>query len=175
MRGTRLASPRPAVLPRFIPACAGNSRRSARALRRPPVHPRVCGELIHRRMQKAAPVGSSPRVRGTPLPRSRRGDQTRFIPACAGNSGLSAKVKRFRTVHPRVCGELSMEVGLDFESTGSSPRVRGTRSRRRTARGERRFIPACAGNSRPASGRRATGSVHPRVCGELGVRTCACA
>ena len=51
----------------------------------------------------------------------------RFIPACAGNS--SATVGRFGS------------------AAGSSPRVRGTRSRRLRLRRLWRFIPACAGNS----------------------------
>ena len=94
--------------PRFIPACAGNSHPPATLCRR--------GR------------GSSPRVRGT---RGRGGSRLlrgRFIPACAGNSaglglgfrnghGSSPRVRgtrtlafptrKPRTVHPRVCGELS--------------------------------------------------------------------
>ena len=44
VRGTRAAPARPAPAPRFIPACAGNTR--GLLCHRPgqPVHPRVCGE-----------------------------------------------------------------------------------------------------------------------------------
>ena len=51
---------------RFIPACAGNTVAAARKLRRPPVHPRVCGEHEALKDFSAAETGSSPRVRGTP-------------------------------------------------------------------------------------------------------------
>ena len=132
--------------------------------------------------------GSSPRVRGTPCPRTR--------PRTA------------RPVHPRVCGELGGQTdeadiaggssprvrgtlprpeqqppavrfipacaGNSFDGcavvhgrTGSSPRVRGT-PHTRGAQGElRRFIPACAGNSRASPCAFTSWSVHPRVCGEL--------
>ena len=50
--------------------------------------------------------------------------------------------------------------------SGSSPRVRGTARARNARRSARRFIPACAGNSRSASSVASTPPVHPRVCGE---------
>ncbi len=50
---------------------------------------------------------------------------------------------------------------------GSSPRVRGTLHVRCAVSRLHRFIPACAGNSRSPSRAWATGTVHPRVCGEL--------
>ena len=51
------------------------------------------------------------------------------------------------TVHPRVCGELRVEIGPRRLATGSSPRVRGTPAR---------LIAPCR-----------SFAVHPRVCGEL--------
>ena len=71
---------------RFIPACAGNSRsrRSPRTV--PPVHPRVCGELLSSVSSEGGDTGSSPRVRGTPA---------------SGSASAS-----YAAVHPRVCGEL---------------------------------------------------------------------
>ena len=53
--------------------------------------------------------------------------------------------------------------------SGSSPRVRGTASRRRRHCATGRFIPACAGNRRGPGPRRRRRSVHPRVCGEQAV------
>ncbi len=49
---------------------------------------------------------------------------------------------------------------------GSSPRVRGTELVESCSPGPYRFIPACAGNGRPAPDERRTIAVHPRVCGE---------
>ena len=112
----------------------------------------------------------------------------RFIPACAGNSGAVHRCSTERPVHPRVCGELVLQGFDGLAPTGSSPRVRGTRLRCRPPAAQRRFIPACAGNSRlgerldavvhgssprvrgtrPSTPcRRTSTPVHPRVCGEL--------
>ena len=52
---------------------------------------------------------------------------------------------------------------------GSSPRVRGTPAGLPLRGVQRRFIPACAGNSGGAGRCRWTLAVHPRVCGELPV------
>ena len=70
------------------------------------------------------------------------------------------------TVHPRVCGEQAALVTWASIRFGSSPRVRGTVDLRDIMFTHRRFIPACAGNSRPARQPRPPGPVHPRVCGE---------
>ena len=45
VRGTGKTGPSPMEIGRFIPACAGNWRRSARISGLGTVHPRVCGEL----------------------------------------------------------------------------------------------------------------------------------
>ncbi len=130
VRGTQ-AQLRAGLIPlRFIPACAGNAGPLPHGLLVRAVHPRVCGEraLIEWRAQIAR--GSSPRVRGT-----RRGSAgspfpVRFIPACAGNALSASSVARSRAVHPRVCGERVGDVDGARAPGGSSPRVRGTRSRR---------------------------------------------
>ena len=51
---------------RFIPACAGNARRTWTAPPASPVHPRVCGERVYSSGGAVACI--------------------RFIPACAGNA-----------------------------------------------------------------------------------------
>ena len=71
---------------RFIPACAGNAVKLARFLNGDPVHPRVCGERPFIIALAFMASGSSPRVRGTPLPDVFVPPQRRFIPACAGNA-----------------------------------------------------------------------------------------
>ena len=167
VRGTRRGRLASARQRRFIPACAGNSRFGRRAPPRPPVHPRVCGELNSRLVAALASTGSSPRVRGTHRAGRHRVREHRFIPACAGNSTaltrlLTPRVRfipacagnslpRMTTtndtpVHPRVCGELHGLVGRTPEFD--------------------RFIPACAGNSlrRATESARKDGS-SPRVRG----------
>ncbi len=55
---------------------------------------------------------------------------------------------------------------------GSSPRMRGTDWRAARAHARERFIPAHAGNRRPAPAKLHSTSVHPRACGEqrMGLR-----
>ena len=188
VRGTRRAARRPQAAPpvhprvcgellghvgerrllhRFIPACAGNSGVDRRNVPVPPVHPRVCGELYEGEVEDIAAFGSSPRVRGTRPSPARPPTTSRFIPACAGNSGQRGAPARRSAVHPRVCGELEPAKWAQGGQAGSSPRVRGTRAALRPRRGRHRFIPACAGNSFCERTRGKSASVHPRVCGEL--------
>ena len=153
---------------RFIPACAGNGPCLRFRSIRTTVHPRVCGERAGRPRQEGAGEGSSPRVRGTASHHEPDDKIYRFIPACAGNSGPAPSGSRAGPVHPRVCGEQSGENQRRLVERGSSPRVRGTGSPSRTPLADRRFIPACAGNSLARAGRRRAPAVHPRVCGEQG-------
>ena len=208
VRGTPLPFGRSGAQNRFIPACAGNTRRVARSprirsvhprvcgehaagsglpLRRVTVHPRVCGEHAMGRQPLRSPTGSSPRVRGTPAGRLRPRRLRRFIPACAGNTTASAEPNRRPAVHPRVCGEHAGELPpvtrrLRFIpacagntrtgqpckrcSNGSSPRVRGTPQGHAIQAEWIRFIPACAGNTVAAPEPCRPPPVHPRVCGE---------
>ena len=151
---------------RFIPACAGNTERSRRRPRSPPVHPRVCGEHRLNRPSGCVKSGSSPRVRGTRTDGHGGTGRVRFIPACAGNTLEGVFGKHFLPVHPRVCGEHQVFRSSLQASAGSSPRVRGTQDRHHDDRGTGRFIPACAGNTWSSRPETRYGSVHPRVCGE---------
>ena len=166
MRGTRTGRVGPGAGHRFIPACAGNTSQLGYTTVLG-VHPRVCGEHVH--------------------PDDGGGPACRFIPACAGNTSAPACPTCSPAVHPRVCGEHGGVGDGRPAENGSSPRVRGTRARRRrisasprfipacagnTQQAQRdkldaaRFIPACAGNTRPSIGLAARTTVHPRVCGE---------
>ena len=131
----------------IIPACAGNTERQPLRHLRFWDHPRVCGEHSDAWFSAVAPVGSSPRVRGT----LRRRDGVRgvrgIIPACAGNTGAGATRSHLSRDHPRVCGEHRGRNSLTGVPTGSSPRVRGTPKlvEHRPIVGG--IIPACAGNT----------------------------
>ena len=154
-----------AVKARFIPACAGDSVRSQQRPDRSAVHPRVCGGQFFCVWAAVNLSGSSPRVRGTVHVTSEVINGNRFIPACAGDRSSVEDHAAYDAVHPRVCGgqaPLSLEGRL---MSGSSPRVRGTEMVGRGRRTCRRFIPACAGDSRDGRQGRISGSVHPRVCG----------
>ena len=151
---------------RFIPACTGNTTLCSL---HPPchsVHPRVRGEHPVLRMVSAALNGSSPRARGTRSSQRTLSINLRFIPACAGNTRCSGATRCAQSVHPRVRGEHGEQYVGPLLSTGSSPRARGTRNANRRKVRERRFIPACAGNTMctPCAGLML--AVHPRVRGE---------
>ena len=110
----------------IIPACAGNTTPSERSSPLTRDHPRVCGEHIGDLGTFEFIEGSSPRVRGTRLRARLRRLRNGIIPACAGNtSSWLPRIKCLRD-HPRVCGEHITSTEGTAESTGSSPRVRGT-------------------------------------------------
>ena len=129
------------------PRVRGTPRRRRRGRVGPPVHPRACGEHFRVRSGTARHTGSSPRVRGTPRPRGRRSRVYRFIPARAGNTLERSHRNHAGAVHPRACGEHRQNITAYSMSTGSSPRVRGTRYDAMDVRSARRFIPARAGNT----------------------------
>ena len=151
---------------RFIPACAGNRWNRRSEIQLMAVHPRVCGEQGAGRTETEPPRGSSPRVRGTVATRNGESYENRFIPACAGNSVAGLIRRCLLEVHPRVCGEQWTPTPFAVRHFGSSPRVRGTDARQRLSPKERRFIPACAGNSWLCDACSSAVAVHPRVCGE---------
>ena len=146
MRGTAARRRAGARAVRFIPAHAGNGRPATSSPTMPAVHPRACGERFHSDASRGNPDGSSPRMRGTAV---RHVDQAHR-----------------ELVHPRACGERATAPSCWILKYGSSPRMRGTEYLSISVGGERRFIPAHAGNG-PCCARRDThASVHPRACGE---------
>ena len=150
----------------IIPACAGNTARSHERVSANRDHPRVCGEHMWVLVTLALKRGSSPRVRGTQSTRFFRTLQSGIIPACAGNTAWPTLGLISVRDHPRVCGEHETMDWSVVKRTGSSPRVRGTRT---ANTGKHRFIgiiPACAGNTLQQRSYQAQDGDHPRVCGE---------
>ena len=166
LRGTLRHQGREQLLPRFIPAFAGNASFGGGASVPVTVHPRVCGERIHADLGRSSAYGSSPRLRGTPGQLVRAQGGGRFIPAFAGNAPAPPWPTVQRPVHPRVCGERRPGQNVPVHPAGSSPRLRGTLGARVVVQVKRRFIPAFAGNAvlMPLSAEEM--AVHPRVCGE---------
>ena len=165
-RGTASAPRWPPAETRFIPACAGNSPRRRRCTTTRPVHPRVRGEQARHHRRCGKHLGSSPRARGTVFLAAQVRVHGRFIPACAGNSPADGASSTPAPVHPRVRGEQRIGCRQPIAAAGSSPRARGTGHRRHVLKRERRFIPACAGNSSRSRLMTMRASVHPRVRGE---------
>ncbi len=114
----------------------------------------------------ASPEGSSPRMRGTHGEQVVGDGEFGIIPAYAGNTTSQIRLTRSHGDHPRVCGEHPTMTTYRTLSTGSSPRMRGTRSKRIRIGGPPGIIPAYAGNTRRRSARRRSTRDHPRVCGE---------
>ena len=110
--------------------------------------------------------GSSPHMRGTLLELERRFGGERFIPAHAGNTrGRRGRCSR-SAVHPRTCGEHSVDSIGNGWRTGSSPHMRGTPGRLSGPLRGARFIPAHAGNTSGTCDEDSAATVHPRTCGE---------
>ena len=130
------------------------------------VHPRACGEHIVGTVMGGCEVGSSPRLRGTPVPGEPIPKPRRFIPAPAGNTMCRACLANAATVHPRACGEHGDVVYADLHGIGSSPRLRGTPGNGWSQVTLPRFIPAPAGNTQSIACPNGNPPVHPRACGE---------
>ena len=111
----------------LIPACAGKTSVPPSSRRRPPAHPRVCGENRSGQAGAIDPGGSSPRVRGK-----------RFLRVFSFGPCLA---------HPRVCGENGEDLLRDARARGSSPRVRGKPTVDGAHRAQEGLIPACAGKT----------------------------
>ena len=111
-------------------------------------------------------TGSSPLVRGTPIPHLRLLAAAGIIPACAGNTPKHGEPSVRRRDHPRVCGEHGHVLSVADRYSGSSPRVRGTPVERHAPQLQVGIIPACAGNTLACTSAGRTTWDHPRVCGE---------
>ena len=166
MRGTPLKPVIRAASARFIPAHAGNTQRTGRFPGRIAVHPRACGEHARLSSVSMPASGSSPRMRGTPARPGPDKPRNRFIPAHAGNTGLTFMAPSLRSVHPRACGEHSWASPVPIRHAGSSPRMRGTQVKSWPSLAGIRFIPAHAGNTPETENRKPEAPVHPRACGE---------
>ena len=156
---------------RFIPACAGNTTTLREQTLAGTVHPRLRGEHIGTSAGSAKPSGSSPPARGTQVLQREEEKLRRFIPACAGNTDSRRSGPSARTVHPRLRGEHGGVASARHRWNGSSPPARGTHRAADPGHRQRRFIPACAGNTRASQSPRERGTVHPRLRGEHHVAT----
>ena len=124
------------------------------------------GEHLAHTARQACDGGSSPRARGTQCQSSFKDKPSRIIPACAGNTRYWRWRAHFHADHPRVRGEHLPGPSVDRRTAGSSPRARGTPSRRALRRRVTRIIPACAGNTSAWAASFVERPDHPRVRGE---------
>ena len=131
-------------------------------------------EYFLRSMAHENGSGLPPQVRGTRNPTADLLVNRRFIPAGAGNTNVSGHASVLEAVHPRRCGEHRRAFPRRYCRCGSSPQVRGTLDNQGIAGGERRFIPAGAGNTTEQASRRSGTAVHPRRCGEHWIFIASC-
>ena len=113
---------------RIIPARAGQTRPAFTSSTSAPDHPRACGANSSDMMIFLPSVGSSPRVRGKPLPFLPLGHRRRIIPARAGQTALVRDLIILDADHPRACGANQVSACRIYVHYGSSPRVRGKQS-----------------------------------------------
>ena len=145
-QGTRIAVGFSTSISRFIPAC---------------------GELLAAPIFVRACAGSSPLARGTLYRQTAQPLGGRFIPAYAGNSMIRDAADIAPSVHPRLRGELNLQLRGLFDTLGSSPLTRGTHKEALQKLEVGRFIPAYAGNSEVRNVKVLAQAVHPRLRGEL--------
>ena len=130
------------------------------------VHPRGCGEAADALALPPAPLGPSPRVRGSPTVVPPLDMSQGSIPAGAGKPKPFCSSPPSIRVHPRGCGEARSAFDSATHSGGPSPRVRGSLRRDFIFVVSPRSIPAGAGKPAVLRARRLLHRVHPRGCGE---------
>ena len=133
------------------------------------VYPRVCGGTDCGHCSSPDGRGLSPRVRGNPGQRRRRGVAAGSIPACAGEPAGVLLRRRFVRVYPRVCGGTPAYQIAVIRVDGLSPRVRGNLGDLSAAYQPLWSIPACAGEPYRSTAAAAGDGVYPRVCGGTGL------
>ena len=152
--------------PRLIPARAGKTSCCGVGCFPLTAHPRACGENTMATPSVAMATGSSPRVRGKPLPGSRLCGRAGLIPARAGKTGPRAPAAHGSRAHPRACGENSPWSRRRPSPRGSSPRVRGKPGGPGDGAGHLGLIPARAGKTSLPEPEFMPLVAHPRACGE---------
>ena len=105
MRGAPFGSASIGVFKGIIPADAGSTPWRCSRPASPRDHPRGCGEHRRNSVSPSSHWGSSPRMRGAPLRDSQRPLILRIIPADAGSTSRSCRLRPACWDHPRGCGE----------------------------------------------------------------------
>ena len=156
------------IVPRSIPARAGEPQSMNPAALASAVYPRACGGTPADRRDTRPVEGLSPRVRGNRWAAIRRPDCHGSIPARAGEPRSAGVTRASVAVYPRACGGTHERYTFQSRSRGLSPRVRGNLLALISTSPSTRSIPARAGE--PPRWRRKTWTmqVYPRACGGTG-------
>ena len=132
---------------RYIPARAGEADGKTGRFRAARVHPRACGGSGPVGFEPTTACGTSPRVRGKRSSQTNRFYAIRYIPARAGEAFSTASILLPARVHPRACGGSTAGERFRPAGEGTSPRVRGKRSRMGRKDSKGGYIPARAGEA----------------------------
>ena len=128
-------------------------------------HPRACGAHGGYIGSAGDKMGSSPRMRGSPLIPMARLWVNGIIPAHAGLTFMLTSRRSPAWDHPRACGAHLRCSALAETMSGSSPRMRGSRSFLLDGRHGFGIIPAHAGLTVRTSPAAERCWDHPRACG----------
>ena len=165
-RGIRQEPIDEVLLPRIIPALAGNTGPCRPRCRAIPDHPRSRGEYQVEMLWLFNRNGSSPLSRGIQLLRGGAYGFKRIIPALAGNTWLASVSVSAQQDHPRSRGEYGPFSGAGVNHNGSSPLSRGIRPSPARRSVSLRIIPALAGNTVTGPSFPPAAGDHPRSRGE---------
>ena len=147
MRGKRQSLTAKQKRQRIIPAHAGQTTRRGCGGAHVPDHPRACGANCRSGTPPRGGIGSSPRMRGKPVPAFPALSVIRIIPAHAGQTSTGLPSVPHCTDHPRACGANVSPTSFNERTFGSSPRMRGKLHSLNFVFGVQRIIPAHAGQT----------------------------
>ena len=165
VRGRRELPARGFRLRGWIPAGAGETRRSCRRAWKSRVDPRGCGGDTPWLVTLPLTAGGSPRVRGRLMSLTASSARAGWIPAGAGETRSRTNMASPSWVDPRGCGgDLPQPVDATVR-TGGSPRVRGRLPTAWCVVEYQGWIPAGAGETLAAIKKATIGRVDPRGCG----------
>ena len=131
----------------LIPACAGETHRSAPRLGWARAHPRMRGENVELYECRQGGYGSSPHARGKHARGLFQADRNGLIPACAGKTARQRAALVPRKAHPRMRGENYATWSPIPRGPGSSPHARGKLWTPESVNDVWGLIPACAGKT----------------------------
>ena len=147
VRGRLVADPARELIPRLIPAGAGQTGRHRTRTILSRAHPRRCGADTTPCSSTRVESGSSPQVRGRLDYKVDHITRKGLIPAGAGQTLVDDLLFPRQPAHPRRCGADSAPVIYILHVWGSSPQVRGRPSYRAKRRADAGLIPAGAGQT----------------------------
>jgi len=145
-----------------IPAGAGETGSNHSRVLPAMAYPRGRGGNLQRKILRFGQLGLSPRARGKRKPVKARSSMSRPIPAGAGETTTPRTCSSWRRAYPRGRGGNITVRAYGFMDGGLSPQARGKLNNGIPGASTRGPIPAGAGETRSARGRRQDYRAYPR-------------